>query len=70
MNTNPGSRLFTSILAAAATWLPVGTAMAQETMMNDGMMENGHWYGFGVWLPVLAVVVVGAALYAILRRRQ
>jgi hypothetical protein len=51
--------------------LPVGRVMADGTPMNGGMMDNGHWYGTGgVWLPVLAIVVVGAALFAVLRRKQ
>ena len=40
-------------------------------MMDGGTMGNGHWYGTGgVWLPVLAIVVVGAVLFAVLRRKQ
>jgi hypothetical protein len=71
MDTITDSRLSTALLAVAATLLPVGTAMAQTTMMDSGTMGNGHWYGTGgVWLPVLAIVVVGAVLFAVLRRRQ
>jgi hypothetical protein len=71
MNTIADSRFSTALLAVAATLLPVGTAMAQTTMMDSGTMWNGHWYGTGgVWLPVLAIVVVGAVLFAVLRRRQ
>lgn len=71
MDTTTNSRLSSALLVVAATLLPVGTAMAQGTMMNNGAMGNGHWYGSGgVWLPVLAIAVVGAVLFAVLRRKQ
>ena len=71
MDATIKSRLFTTLLVAAAALLPVGGAMADGTNMNGGMMGNGHWYGTGgVWLPVLAIVVVGAVLFAVLRRKQ
>lgn len=65
------SRLSTAVLTVAAMLLPVGVAIAQGGMMDGGAMGNGHWYGTGgVWLPVLAIVVVGAVLFAVLRRKQ
>ena len=38
--------------------------MAGRWGMNTGMALGG------VWLPVLAIVVVGAVLFAVLRRKQ
>ena len=72
MDTLIKTRLSSALLFVAAMVLPVGAAMAQGTMMDNGTMGNGHWYGNGggVWLPVLAIVVVGAVLFAVLRRRQ
>ena len=71
MDTITRSRLSTAVLTVAAMLLPVGAAIAQEGMMDGGRMGNGHWYGTGgVWLPVLAIVVVGAVLFAVLRRKQ
>ena len=71
MDTITRSRLSTAVLTVAAVLLPVGAAIAQGGMMDGGRMGNGHWYGTGgVWLPVLAVVVVGAVLFAVLRRKQ
>lgn len=71
MNTTLASRLSTALIAVVATLLPVGGAMADRTAMNGGMMGNGNWYGTGaVWLPVLAIVIVGAVLFAVLRRKQ
>lgn len=71
MDTITRSRLSTAVLTVAAVLLPVGAAIAQGGMMDGGGMGNGHWYGTGgVWLPVLAIVVVGAVLFAVLRRKQ
>ncbi len=71
MGTTIKSRLSTAFLIVVAILVPVGGAMADATPMNGGMMGNGHWYGTsGVWLPVLAIVVVGAVLFALLRRRR
>jgi hypothetical protein len=71
MDTRIKSRISTALPVIVAMLLPVGRAMADGTPMNGGMMDNGHWYGTGgVWLPVLAIVVVGAALFAVLRRKQ
>ncbi|MCJ7452213.1 MAG: hypothetical protein MUO39_07025 [Steroidobacteraceae bacterium] len=71
MNTTIKPRLTTALLVFATVLLPVGDAIADWAPMNGGMMGNGNWYGNGgVWLPVLAIVVVGAVLFAVLRRRQ
>ena len=70
MYTNSKSRLVTAIFLTA-TWLLTAAAIAQESMMNHGMMENGHWFGFGgIGLSMLAIAIVGAVLFALLRRRQ
>ena len=51
--------------------MPVGAAMAQGTMMGGGEMGTAHWYGSsGAWLPLFAIVVVGAVLFAVLRRKR
>lgn len=51
--------------------MPVGVAMSDQMPMNGGMMENGNWYGTGgVWLPALAVIVLGLVLVAVLRKRS
>jgi hypothetical protein len=71
MDTTINSSTSTAVLIVAAMLLPVGAAIAQGAMMDGGTMGNGHWYGTGgVWLPVLAIVVVGAVLFAVLRRKQ
>lgn len=71
MDTIIRSRLSTAVLTVAAMLLPVGAAIAQGGMMDGGRMGSGHWYGSaGVWLPALAIVVVGAVLFAVLRRKQ
>ena len=70
MDTIIRSRLSTAVLTVAAILLPVGGAIAQGGMMDGGSMGTGHWYGSGgVWLPALAIVVVGAVLFAVLRRQ-
>ena len=65
-------RLSTALLVVAGMLLPVGAAMAQGGPTGGEMMGNGHWYGYGggAWLPVLVVVLVGAVVFAVLRRRQ
>lgn len=51
--------------------MPVGVALADGMQMNGGTMDNGNWYGGGgVWLPVLAVVVLGLVLVAVLRKKS
>lgn len=72
MDTSIKTRFSSALLFLAAMVLPVGGAMAQGTMMDNGTMGNGHWYGYGggPWIPVLVVVVVGAVLFAVLRRKQ
>jgi uncharacterized membrane protein len=69
MTTRP--RFATTLLIAAASLLPVGAAVAQATTTGGEMMRNEHWYGYGGgWLPALAIVVMGAVLFAVLRRKQ
>ena len=71
MDTITSSRLSTAVLIITAMLLPIDAAIAHGAMMDGGTMGNGHWYGTGgVWLPVLAIVVVGAVLFAVLRRKQ
>ncbi|MBK7903003.1 MAG: hypothetical protein IPJ97_08715 [Proteobacteria bacterium] len=51
--------------------MPVSNAMADGTPMNGGMMGSGHWYGMGgVWLPALAIIVLGVVLFAVIRRKN
>lgn len=71
MDTITSSRLSTAVLIITAMLLPIDAAIAQGGMMDGGTMGNEHWYGTGgVWLPVLAIVVVSAVLFAVLRRKQ
>ena len=70
MVTNSKSRLVTATLLTAA-WLLAAAAIAQRSLMNHGMMESGLWFGIsGIWVSVLAIALVGAMLFAVLRRRQ
>ena len=51
--------------------MPVSGAMADWPSMNGGMMGNGNWYGSGdVWLPALVIIVLGAVLFAVLRKKN
>jgi hypothetical protein len=55
--------------------MPVSAAMADNTPMGGGMMDNGstygHMYGFNsAWLIALAVVVLGVVLVAVLRKTR
>jgi len=71
MDTTVESRLSTALLVVVAILLPAGGAMADWNSMNGAMTGNAHWYGSGVaWLPVSAIVLVGAVLFAILRRKR
>ena len=71
MDTITSSRFSTAVLIVTAMLLPVDVAIAQGAMMDGGTMGNGHWYGTGgAWLPVLAIVVMGAVLFAVVRRKQ
>jgi hypothetical protein len=70
MHTMTDSRVSNALLVVAAMLLPVGATMAQGTMMGGGEMGAGHWYGSsGAWLSVFAIAVVGAVLFAVLRRK-
>jgi hypothetical protein len=58
-----------------ALLMPVSDAMADNTPMGGGMMDNGntygHMYGFNsAWLIGLVVVVLGVVLVAVLRKRR
>jgi hypothetical protein len=71
MDTIIRSRFPTAVLIVTSMLLHVDVAIAQGAMMDGGTMGNGHWYGTaGVWLPVLAIIVVGAVLFAVQRRKQ
>jgi hypothetical protein len=71
MDMITNSRFSTAVLIVTAMLLPVDAAIAQGAMMDGGTMGNEHWYSTGgIWLPVLAIVVVGAVLFAVLRRKQ
>ena len=71
MDTITSSRLSTAVLIITAMLLPIDAAIAQGAMMDGGTMANEHWYSTGgVWLPVLAIVVMGAVLFAVVRRKQ
>jgi hypothetical protein len=71
MDTITRSRFPTAVLIVTSMLLHVDVAIAQGAMMDGGPMGNGHWYGTaGVWLPVLAIIVVGAVLFAVQRRKQ
>ena len=49
----------------------VGTASAQNGMMNGGMGVGGWMGGYdGYALPVLLVVVVGLVVWVIMQRRK
>ena len=49
----------------------VGTASAQNGMMNGGMGVGGWMGGYGGYaLPVLLVVVVGLVVWVIMQRRK
>ena len=55
--------------------IPVSTALADNTPMGGGMMDNGntygHMYGFNsAWLIALVVVVLGVVLVAVLRKSR
>ena len=64
-------RLSSARLIVPVMLMPVGAAMAQGTMMGGGEMGTAHWYGSnGAWLPLFAIVVVGAVLFAVLRRKR
>ena len=70
MVTNSKSRLVTATLLTTA-WLLTAAVIAQRSLMNHGMMENGLWFGIsGTWVGVLAIALVGAVLFGVLRRRQ
>lgn len=71
MRTQIDRVLVRTLGVASLMLMPVSGAMADSTSMNGGMMGNGNWYGIGgVWLPALLIVVLGAVLYAVLRRKN
>ena len=70
MYTNSKSRLVAATLLTA-TWLLAAAVIAQDSMMTHGMMESGPWFGLsGLWVGVSAITIVGAVLFAVLRRKQ
>ena len=75
MNTTT-DRAFATVLGVVPVLLmPVSAAIADNTPMGGGMMDNGstygHMYGFdSAWLIALAVVVLGVVLVAVLRKTR
>ena len=75
MNTTTDRALATVLGVVPALLMPVSGAMADNTRMGGGMMDNGntygHMYGFNsAWLIGLVVVVLGVVLVAVLRKRR
>jgi hypothetical protein len=71
MRTQIDRVLVRTLVLASLMLMPVSGAMADSTPMNGGMMGNGDWYGNGgVWLPALLIVLLGAVLYAVLRKKN
>lgn len=63
----------TETATACVCALASGAACAQGGhMMNGGGMRGGGWMGGcgGYWLPILLVVVVGLAIWAIVQKRK
>jgi hypothetical protein len=70
MFTNSKSRLVGATLLTAA-WLLTAAAIAQRSLMHHGLLENGPWFEVGaVEVSLLTIVLVGAVLFAVLRRRN
>ena len=75
MNTTTDRALATVLGVVPALLMPVSAAMADNTPMGGGMMDNGstygHMYGFNsAWLIALVVVVLGVVLVAVLRKTR
>jgi len=75
MNTTTERVLAAMLGVVPALLMPVSAAMADNTPMGGGMMDNGstygHMYGFNSsWLIALVVVVVGVVLVAVLRKSR
>ena len=75
MNTTTDRTLATVLGVLPALVIPVSTALADNTPMGGGMMDNGSTYGHvsgfnGAWLIGLIVVVLGIVLVTVLRRSR
>ena len=71
MGSQINSVLVRTLGVVSLMLMPASGAMADWTPMNGGMMGNGHWYGNGgAWLPALAIIVLGAVLFAVFRRKN
>jgi hypothetical protein len=71
MRTQIDRVLVRTLVLASLMLMPVSGAMADSTPMNGGMMGSGNWYSTGgVWLPALLIVLLGAVLYAVLRKKD
>ena len=75
MNTTTDRALATVLGVVPALLMPISGAMADNTRMGGGMMDNGNTYGhmYGInsaWLIGLVVVVLGVVLVAVLRKRR
>lgn len=71
MSTQINTTLLRTFGVVSLQLLPVSGAMADWPSMNGGMMGDGNWYGSGVvWLPALVIIVLGAVLFAVLRKKN
>jgi len=71
MSTQINSVLLRTLGVVSLLLMPTSGAMADWPSMNGGMMGNGDWYGSGgVWLPALVIIVLGAVLFAVLRKKN
>lgn len=75
MNTTTDRTLATVPGVVPLLLMPFSAAMADNTPMGGGMMDNGstygHTYGFNsAWLIALVVVVLGVVLVAVLRKTR
>jgi hypothetical protein len=68
MLTNSKSRLVGATLLTT-TWLLAAAAIAQRSLMHQGLLENGPWFEISdVGVSLLSIVVLGAVFVAVLRQ--
>ena len=62
----------TAMIVGSVSMLASGVSSAQNGgMMNGGHMGDGWMGGYGgYWWPILLVVVVGLAVWGLLRKRK